>query len=201
MLHKSEKEVVKFKEEYNLNDGIVIGHIGTLKEPKNHKFLLEIAKYMTEQNIDVKLLLVGEGSLRKELEDLAKEYNISDMIHIVGIREDINVMLHSMDVFVFPSIFEGLGLVLLEAQAAGLPCIVSEAIQPEADLGLNLFSKLNLSDGVEVWSQYITKSVNKKEDSLEKISLAFEEKEYSKEKCISKLMKIYNAKKSDEKVS
>ena len=64
---------------------------------------------------------------------------------IKEIREDINVMLHSMDVFVFPSIFEGLGLVLLEAQAAGLPCIVSEAIQPEADLGLNLFTNLKLA--------------------------------------------------------
>ena len=67
LLHNPENEVIKFKEEYNLNNGIVIGHIGTLKESKNHKFLIEIAKYMTEQNIDVKLLLVGEGSLRKEL--------------------------------------------------------------------------------------------------------------------------------------
>ena len=192
LLHKPEREVIKFKEEYNLNDGIVIGHIGTLKESKNHKFLIEIAKYMTEQNIDVKLLLVGEGSLRKELEDLTREYNISDRVHILGIREDINVMLHSMDVFVFPSIFEGLGLVLLEAQAAGLPCIVSEAIQPEADLGLNLFTNLKLDDGVEIWSKHIMKSVNKKEISLDKVSRAFEEKEYSKDRCISKLMKIYN---------
>ena len=192
LLHKPEKEVDKFKEEYNLNDGIVIGHIGTLKESKNHKFLIEIAKYMTEQNIDVKLLLVGEGSLRKELEDLAKEYNISDRVHILGIREDINVMLHSMDVFVFPSIFEGLGLVLLEAQAAGLPCIVSEAIQPEADLGLNLFTKLNLDSGVDIWSKEILKVANKKEYNLDKINSAFEEKEYSTNKCICKLMKAYD---------
>ena len=192
LLHNPENEVIKFKEEYNLNDGIVIGHIGTLKESKNHKFLIEIAKYMTEQNIDVKLLLVGEGSLRKELEELAEEYNISDRVHLLGIREDINVMLHSMDVFVFPSIFEGLGLVLLEAQAAGLPCIVSEAIQPEADLGLNLFTNLKLDDGVEIWSKHIIKSVNKKEISLDNVSRAFEEKEYSKDRCISKLMKIYH---------
>lgn len=192
LLHNPENEVIKFKEEYNLNDGIVIGHIGTLKESKNHKFLIEIAKYMTEQNIDVKLILVGEGSLRKELENLTREYNISDRVHILGIRDDINVMLHSMDVFVFPSIFEGLGLVLLEAQAAGLPCIVSEAIQPEADLGLNLFTNLKLDDGVEIWSKHIIKSVNKKEISLDNVSRAFEEKEYSKDRCISKLMKIYN---------
>lgn len=192
LLHKPENEVIKFKEEYNLNDGIVIGHIGTLKESKNHKFLIEIAKYMTEQNIDVKLILVGEGSLRKELEDLTREYNISDRVHILGIREDINVMLHSMDVFVFPSIFEGLGLVLLEAQAAGLPCIVSEAIQPEANLGLNLFTKLNLDSGVDIWSKEILKVANKKEYNLDKINSAFEEKEYSTNKCICKLMKAYD---------
>lgn len=197
LLYKPEREVDKFKEEYSLNDGIVIGHIGTLKESKNHKFLLEIAKYMTEQNIDVKLILVGEGSLRKELEDLTREYNISDRVHILGVREDINVILHSMDVFVFPSIFEGLGLVLLEAQAAGLPCIVSEAIQPEADLGLNLFTNLKLDDGVEIWVKHIMKFANKKEISLDKISRAFEEKEYSKDRCISKLMKIYNIKSNE----
>lgn len=194
LLHKPQNEVDKFKNEYNLEQGIVIGHIGTLKESKNHKFLLEIAKYMIEQNIDVKLLLVGEGSLRKELENLSKEYNISDRVHLLGIREDINVMLHSMDVFVFPSIFEGLGLVLLEAQAAGLPCIVSDAIQPEADLGLGLFTKLNLSDEVEIWSKYIIEPINNKEINLEKINKVFEEKEYSTDKCISKLMKIYNLK-------
>lgn len=197
LLHKPEREVAKFKEEYNLNDGILIGHIGTLKESKNHKFLIEIAKYMTEQNIDVKLLLVGDGSLRKELEDLTREYNISDRVHILGIREDIDVILHSMDVFVFPSIFEGLGLVLLEAQAAGLPCIVSEAIQPEADLGLNLFTNLKLDDGVEIWAKHIMKSINKKEISLDKVSRAFEEKEYSKDRCISKLIKIYNIKSNE----
>ena len=194
LLYKPQNEVDKFKKEYNLENSIVIGHIGTLKESKNHKFLLEIAKYMIEQNIDVKLLLVGEGSLRKELENLSKEYNISDRVHLLGIREDINVMLHSMDVFVFPSIFEGLGLVLLEAQAAGLPCIVSDAIQPEADLGLGLFTKLNLSDEVEIWSKYIIEPINNKEINLEKINKVFEEKEYSTDKCISKLMKIYNLK-------
>lgn len=195
LLHKPEREVAKFKEEYNLNDGIVIGHIGTLKESKNHKFLIEIAKYMTEQNIDVKLILVGEGSLRKELEDLARQYNISDRVHILGIREDINVILHSMDVFVFPSIFEGLGLVLLEAQAAGLPCVVSEAIQPEADLGLGLVKSLSLkSDMIDVWSNEVLSLVGKKVNNIEFVKKSFDDSDYSTNKCISKLINIYKIK-------
>ncbi|MGL5752123.1 MAG: glycosyltransferase family 1 protein [Paraclostridium sp.] len=191
LLEKPIKEVEYFKKSEGLNEGIVIGHIGTFKESKNHKFLLEICKYMNEQNIDTKLLLVGDGELRSELEDLAKIYNIIDKVKFVGVREDINVMLHSMDVFAFPSIFEGLGLVLLEAQAGGLPCIVSEAIQIEADLGINLVNKLKLEDRVETWSKEIIKVAGKKENNIKKIENALEEKEYSTPKCILKLMKIY----------
>lgn len=197
LLEKPTKEIEAFKQREGLDKGIVIGHIGTFKKSKNQKFLLEICRHMNEQNIDAKLLLVGDGVLRYELENLAKEYKIIDKVKFIGVREDINVMLYSMDVFVFPSIFEGLGLVLLEAQAAGLPCIVSEAIQPEADLGLNLFTNLRLDDGVEIWAKHIMKSVNKKEISVDKVSRAFEEKEYSKDRCISKLMKIYNIKSNE----
>lgn len=192
ILVKPIKEVENFKKSEGLNEGIVIGHIGTFKESKNHKFLLEICKYMNEQNIDTKLLLVGDGGLRSELEDLAEAYNIIDQVKFVGVREDINVMLHSMDVFVFPSIFEGLGLVLLEAQAGGLPCIVSEAIQIEADLGINLVDNLELAEGVEAWAKAIIKVAGKKEINTKLIEKAFEEKEYSTSKCISKLMEIYN---------
>lgn len=194
LLEKPIKEVELFKNDEGLNKGIVIGHIGTFKESKNHKLLLEICKHMNEQNIDTKLLLVGDGGLRSELENLAKQYKITDKVKFVGVREDINVMLHSMNVFVFPSIFEGLGLVLLEAQAAGLPCIVSEAIQPEADLGINLVNKLKLSDGVKVWSDEIIKLANKRENNIEAIKNIFEDKGYSKSKCIEKLMKIYKLK-------
>lgn len=192
LLKEPNEEVEGFKEQYNLKGSIVIGHIGTFKESKNQRFLLEITKHMKENNIDVKLLLVGEGGLRVQLENLAKEYDVYDKVKFVGIREDINVMLHSMDVFVFPSIYEGLGLVLLEAQAAGLQCIVSEAIQSEADLGLGLIRKLNLSDGVEKWLEEILKVKGMKEKDINKINKAFEEKDYSTDKCISKLMKLYN---------
>ena len=192
LLKEPKGKVEAFKEEYNLKNSIVIGHIGTFKESKNQRFLLEIIKYMKKNHLDVKLLLVGDGGLRVQLENLSKEYDIYDIVKFVGIREDINVMLHSMDVFVFPSIYEGLGLVLLEAQATGLHCIVSEAIQSEADLDLGLIRKLNLSDGVEKWSEEILKFKGMKERDINKINKAFEEKDYSTGKCISKLMKLYN---------
>lgn len=186
------EDVEKFKIENKLQeDDLVIGHIGTFKESKNQKFLLKVVKVLKEKNKDVKLLLVGDGSMRDELETICKDLDISDKVIFTGTRDDIDVILNSMDVFVFPSTFEGLGLVLLEAQAAGLPCIVSEAIQPEADLKLGLFSKLNLSDGAESWANKIIEVYGKKETDKQKILDAFDKQGYSSEKCISKLLSIY----------
>lgn len=185
-------DVEKFKIENKLQeDNLIIGHIGTFKESKNQKFLLKIVKVLKERNKDVKLLLVGDGSMRDELENMCKDLDISDRVIFTGTRDDIDVILNSMDVFVFPSTFEGLGLVLLEAQAAGLPCVVSEAIQPEADLQLGLFRKLNLSDGAESWANKIIEVHGKKETDKQKILHAFDGQGYSTEKCISKLLSIY----------
>ena len=186
------EDVEKFKIENKLQkDDLVIGHIGTFKESKNQKFLLKIVKALKKKNKNVKLLLVGDGSMRDELETMCKNLDISDKVIFTGTRDDIDVILNSMDAFVFPSTFEGLGLVLLEAQAAGLPCVVSEAIQPEADLQLGLFSKLNLSDGAEFWANKIIEVCGKKETDKQKILDAFDKQEYSTEKCISKLLSIY----------
>lgn len=185
-------DVYKFKEVNNLNnDDIIIGHIGTFKESKNQKFLLNIVHHLKKTNKNVKLLLVGDGSMREELENIIKKLDMKENVVFMGIRDDIDVILNSIDVFVFPSIFEGLGLVLLEAQAAGLPCVVSEAIQPEADLELGLFNKLNLSDGVEAWSDKIIEVAGKKETNKQKILKAFDDHGYSSQKCISKLLSIY----------
>lgn len=187
----NQEKTIQFKRDNDLNDKLVIGHIGTLKIAKNQKFLIEITNYLVNKNHNIKLLLVGEGTMREELECLAKEYKIEEDIIFVGLREDIDVMLSSMDVFVFPSIYEGLGLVLLEAQAAGLPCLVSQAIQPEADINLGLIKQLNLGDGVEKWSNAILEMNNYSKLDKETIQDAFENSDYSTEKCINKLMSIY----------
>ena len=105
--------------------------------------------------------------------------------------KDIDTILNSIDVFVFPSIYEGLGLVLIEAQAAGLPCVVSEAIQSEADLNIGLLNYLNLSDEASVWANKIIEVCGKKQTDKQQILEAFDKTGYSSQKCISKLMSIY----------
>lgn len=185
-------KVYQFKRINGLNnDNLILGNIGTLKEAKNQQFLLDIVYKLKEKNKNVKLLLVGSGPLEENLREKCEKLGIENEVIFTGTRDDIDVILNSMDVFVFPSTFEGLGLVLLEAQAAGLPCVVSEAIQPEADLQLGLFSKLNLDDGAESWANKIIEVYGKKENDKQKILDAFDKQGYSTEKCISKLLSIY----------
>lgn len=191
-LNEQSKEVNRFKEEKGLKNSIVIGHIGRFIKAKNHIFLLEIIKSVIKKDNSIKLLLVGDGDLRSQIEATAKQKGIHDNIRFVGIRNDIPTILHGMDVFVFPSIYEGLGLVLLEAQASGLPCVVSEAIQPEADLNINLVSRLSLADGADVWADKILELAGKKEKDTKKIVNGFEANGYSLPLGISKLMDIYN---------
>src|SRR5690625_1038096 len=122
----------------------------------------------------------------------ANQLGLMNHVKFIGIRENIPTILHSMDVFVFPSIYEGLGLVLLEAQASGVPCIVSEAIQPEADLGLDLLKKVSLAEGPQIWADNIIHLVGKKEKDTNKIIDVFEKSSYSITNGISMLYELYN---------
>ncbi|MGG4167727.1 glycosyltransferase family 1 protein [Rossellomorea vietnamensis] len=191
LLTSPQSLVSQFKIEEGLGKSIVIGHIGRFIPAKNHDFLLDVMKSLIKRNPNYKLLLVGEGDLKNHIEKRIENEGINESIRLVGIREDIGTMLHSMDVFVFPSLYEGLGLVLLEAQASGLPCIVSEAIQPEADLQLGLVTQLPLRDGPEVWAEAIVRQTMRKEKNIHKIKQSFERNDYSPEEGISKLMNIY----------
>ncbi|SER98945.1 glycosyltransferase family 1 protein [Salipaludibacillus aurantiacus] len=191
-LADQEDGVKAFKEEEQLENNLVIGHIGRFMDAKNHHFLLEVLQSLLKKDAPVKLLLVGDGELREEIEKEAEKKKLTRHICFAGIREDIPAMLQSMDIFVFPSIYEGLGLVLLEAQATGLPCVVSEAIQPEADLDIGLVTQIPLANGPDAWAERILKMAAQKETDKEKIMNAFKEKEYALNTGLSKLEKIYN---------
>ena len=190
-LNPSLTDVKKFSAEEGLGNSIVIGHIGRFIKAKNHIFLLEIIKCLIKKDPAIKLLLVGDGDLRLQMEEKAKREGIYENIKFAGLKKDIVSAMHSMDVFVFPSHYEGLGLVLLEAQASGIPCVVSEAIQPEADVGIGLVTKLPLADGAEVWANQLLESVSLKEKNSNKIITAFEQSGYSLNDGISALMTIY----------
>ena len=143
------------------NDDIVLCHIGRFINAKNHEFLIKIANEMIKKNNNVKLILVGDGDLKKHIESKVKSLGIEKNVYFTGIRKDIANILNNVDLFILPSIYEGLGLVLLEAQASKVPCLVSEAIQPEVDLGVELVKKIDLSYGPSVWAEEANKLINK----------------------------------------
>ncbi|MGE6538050.1 glycosyltransferase family 1 protein [Bacillus luti] len=139
------------RKELNLHgDVFVIGHVGRFAYPKNHTFLIDIFAQLIECRPNSILLLVGDGPLRLEMEKKVEKLKLTDKVKFLGIRGDINRLLQALDTFIFPSIYEGLPVTLIEAQGAGLPCIISDTITQDVDLGLNLVEQCSLLD-VKNW--------------------------------------------------
>jgi len=135
-------------------DAFVIGHVGRFAEQKNHVFLLEIAAEVAKREPKMRLLLLGEGSLRSDIEQKVLQMGLSDRVIFAGIRPDVPEIMGSIiDIFLFPSLHEGLGLVLIEAQAAGLPCIFSSVVPDEADVVKPLVRRLSLSQPASEWAE------------------------------------------------
>ncbi|MNZ76275.1 putative glycosyltransferase EpsF [compost metagenome] len=120
------------------DDTLAIGHVGRFAHQKNHMQLLELFKDVERRRKNSLLLLAGEGPLRKAVERQAEQLGIADKVRFLGVRSDIDCLLQAFDVFVFPSHHEGLPVTLIEAQGAGLPCIISDQITREVDLGIGL---------------------------------------------------------------
>lgn len=131
----------------------VIGHIGRFAEQKNHSFLVEIFKEIHNRDKDTVLLLVGDGPLRKQIEKKAEELGILANVIFAGVRSDIPALLSAMDVFVFPSFYEGMPNTVIEAQATGLPCLISDTITKEANV-TGLVDYLELSKDARTWAEY-----------------------------------------------
>lgn len=129
----------------------VVGHVGRFDPQKNHCFLLSIAAEAIHHRADARLLLVGDGPLRASLELRAKQLGIHDRVIFAGLRSDVPRMLRAMDVFVMPSLYEGLPLAAIEAQASGLPVVLSDAITPEVMVAADRCQALPLSASIQEW--------------------------------------------------
>lgn len=173
------------------DDDIVICHIGRFINAKNHSFLLEVVNEMIKRNDKVKLLLVGTGDLKNEIEAKIKELAIEKSVYLTGIRNDIPNILNNSDLFILPSIYEGLGLVLLEAQASNVPCLVSEAVQPEVDLNIGLVKQLKLSYGSKKWALEAEVLINKNKSQDINVMEAIKKKGYDLNSIMNNLVSVY----------
>lgn len=178
----------KIRKEYNINDDeLILGHIGRFDKAKNQKFLIEIFEKVVNVKKDTQLWLIGDGEIKKDLEKLVIEKGLKDNIKFLGTRNDVNEYLMAMDIFVFPSIYEGLGIALIEAQCTGIDCIVSENIVNEAIVTPNVI-KINLNDE-SVW---IKKILNHKKQKSRLINIDQTKiNNYRIENLINQMEEIY----------
>lgn len=149
------------REELGLLGKIVIGHVGNFTPAKNHIFLLEIFKEILKKSPDSKLLLVGGGDGLITAKEKAESMGIADNVVFTGIRSDVNRLMQAMDVFVFPSLYEGLPVTMIEAQASGMQCIISDRVSKECIVTKGLVIRKRLSDSVENWANYILQKSEK----------------------------------------
>lgn len=140
--------------ELNIPPGtFVIGHVGRFHPQKNHNFLISRFTDVVTREPSTLLLLIGQGELEGDVMRRVKREGLSDHVRFLGVRPDVpRLMMAAMDVFLFPSLYEGLGIVLLEAQAAGLLSVVSDVIPEEADVVKPLVIRLPLSQTPDFWA-------------------------------------------------
>lgn len=144
----------EIRKELRLEDKYVIGHVGMFNKQKNHPFLLKVFEQVAKERNDAYLLLVGQGPDFDKISRLIEQHPFKQQIICYGTTDHVEYLYDAMDTFVFPSIHEGLGIVLLEAQINGLPCIASDVVPKEAMLG-NRVSFLPLDADLDIWEKVI----------------------------------------------
>lgn len=144
----------------NVKDKIVLGHVGHFNYIKNHDFLIETFYEVTQVKDNVILMLVGDGENRKKIEEKVKSLGLIDKVYFLGIRSDINDLMQLMDIFILPSLFEGLPVVAIEAQAKGIKCLLSDSITKEVAITENILFE-SLEKGAKYWSEIIISHMNK----------------------------------------
>lgn len=149
----NEKSRDNIREKLGINGKFVIGHIGRFSYQKNHEFLIDVFSEILKLHSNSTLLLIGSGEEEEKIKLKVKNLNLENSVQFLGTRDDIPSLLHGMDVFILPSHFEGLGIVLIEAQAAGLHCLTSaDFVTNEAKI-TNFLEYISLQKNPSVWAK------------------------------------------------
>lgn len=160
----------KMRKEFDLEGKFVIGHVGRFFPQKNHSFLIDIFNEVHKKDKDAILMLVGGGELKEEIENKVKSLGLENYVRFTGVRSDVNNIMQCFNVFILPSLFEGLPVTMVEAQAAGLKCIISDKVPKQCDITGNV-QIIPLEKSPEKWAEEILKYKDnyKKESMYEKI--------------------------------
>ena len=150
----SEEKRYFIRNQLNLQNNFVLGHTGRLADIKNQSFLIELMPELLKKREDAKLILLGDGDDREMLEEKVNTLNLKDNVIFAGSVCNVQDYLSAMDVFVFPSLYEGMPLSILEVQANGLPCVISDTVPPDVFL-TDLIHPLSLNGSKDKWIETI----------------------------------------------
>ncbi|MBQ7960086.1 MAG: glycosyltransferase family 1 protein [Clostridia bacterium] len=149
----------QLRKEFGIENRFVVGHIGSFSEPKNHSYLIEVFNSISKNRKDAVLLLVGGGVFEKRIKAQIDSLGLGEKVIFAGVRTDVNKLLQAIDCFVFPSLYEGLPVSVIEAQAAGLPCFISDRVTDEVCV-TDLVEMLSIDEEPTVWSEKILAKAN-----------------------------------------
>ena len=197
--HVAQSDINNLKIELNIKENeVVIGHVGRFDRFKNQRLVIDVFAEYLKENQNAKLVLTGDGDLKSELEQYAGQLDISDRIIFTGVRNDVPVLMNLFDVLLFPSIVEGLGGVVLEAQAAGTPAVISENVPETVDVGLGLITRCSLETNKSIWVKKIQDSLAVSIPEFSIIKKRFDQSGYSLNASAKRYIDIYEGKTVNE---
>ena len=166
-IRNQKRSELKIKE-----DTFVIGHIGRFMPVKNHEFIIDVFNEIHNENKNTMLLLVGQGPLQEDIKQKVKDLKLSKYVKFLGQRNDVNELYQAFDEFFFPSLYEGFGMVAIEAQASGLPCVASTEVPGIARVSENM-EFLELEDTIGTWKNTILEQLKlKRQNNIKNIKQA-----------------------------
>lgn len=165
----STNSAMMMKKKLGWENNTVVGHIGRFNYQKNHKKIIDVFRKYSEKDATARLLLIGEGELKDEIVNYVMKNDLADKVKFIGTTDNVAGYMCAMDVFLLPSLFEGLGIVLVEAQANGLPIVISSVCPNEVKIARNVL-ECKVSDSDEIWADMLEKAIiigRNKEDVLD----------------------------------
>lgn len=170
----NEVKRAEVRKSLGLTEELVVGHVGRFNPQKNHSFIIDVFNEVHKKEPDSVLLLVGDdsGKVAEDIHKKVDEVNLAGAVRFLGVRTDVADLMQAMDVFLFPSLFEGFGIAALEAQAAGLPAVVSKRIPPECMI-TDCISSLELDFSAEIWANRLIEAAkNERKNRFSEIKRA-----------------------------
>jgi glycosyltransferase EpsF len=171
----------------------IIGHVGRFSTSKNQTFILKILKKLLEKDNQIFVLLVGDGPLKQQVEEEALKLGIADHILFLGVRSDIPRLMRHFDVFLFPSLFEGFGIVTIEAQSTGTPCVMSDMVPRSTDMGLGLVSYVSLDENLDIWCNKVLDAFKVERPNNQLVVEAISKNGFSIQSSINDWLELYGA--------